>query len=355
MIRQCLLISVIFIIGCNTEEVQQPKQPTLVDTFTITSVEHSENEIEFPAVISAADRTDLSFRKAGEVSVINVKPGDIVKKGDLLAQLEPTDFNLAVQQAQAKFNVADSQFRRSAPLVKKGLLAQSQFDELSAQREMAKVILENAKLQLSFTQLKAPFDGMISRVPVEQFESIQVGQEILDMHRIDRVEIDIQLSDLVFARNRIENRPDNFKIGLRTAAGRQYQATYLEHTTEPDPDSGAYVLSFSMPMPTPPLLDGMAVDLLVNGEMIKVFQSQGVNIPIEAVFNLDGDSSDAAQKYVWLLKESHVYKQRVSIGKVTPSGVRILTGLAVGDTIVTTGVNRLDDQMEVKIKQEASQ
>ncbi len=73
----------------------------------------------FPAVANAADRSHLSFRVAGEVSRVLVKEGDKVIKGDVIATLDPTDYQLDVDNASARFSVVDSQYRRSAPLVKK--------------------------------------------------------------------------------------------------------------------------------------------------------------------------------------------------------------------------------------------
>ena len=134
-----------------------------------------DDNLYFPAIANAADRSHLSFRVAGEVSRVLVKEGDRVVKGDVIAKLDPTDYQLDVDNASARFSVVDSQYRRSAPLVKKGLLAKSQFDEIAAQRQIALAELELAKLRLSFTTLKAPVDGIISRVNVDQFENIKVG------------------------------------------------------------------------------------------------------------------------------------------------------------------------------------
>jgi multidrug efflux pump subunit AcrA (membrane-fusion protein) len=80
-----------------------------------------------------------------------VKEGDKLKKGDVIAELDPTDYKLDVDNASARYSVVNSQFRRSKPLVDKGLLAKSQFDEIAANRQIAFAELQLAKLRLSFT------------------------------------------------------------------------------------------------------------------------------------------------------------------------------------------------------------
>lgn len=128
----------ILLAGCEKPAVE-PR--TIVAPVSVAEVRMAESapQLTFPAVAAAADKSSLSFRVQGEVSFIAVRPGDQVKKGQLLARLDPIDYKLEVDDAQAKFNVADSQYRRSAKLVKQGFLPQSQFDELKLNAELQRL------------------------------------------------------------------------------------------------------------------------------------------------------------------------------------------------------------------------
>lgn len=120
------LISVLFsvstLLGCQPEPVPQPAPLPVISTFTVAKQQLDER-ISFPAVAAAADKATLAFRVPGEIQAINVKAGDRIAQGQVLARLEPTDYRLAVENASARFDVANSQYRRSAPLVEKGMLA----------------------------------------------------------------------------------------------------------------------------------------------------------------------------------------------------------------------------------------
>lgn len=337
--------------GCDRQPVEDR---IIVAPVRVQQVELAESapKLTYPAVAAAADKASLSFRIPGEVIRIDVKPGDRVKKGQLLAQLDPTDYRLEVDDAQAKFSASDSQYRRSAKLVKQGFLAQSQFDELKAQRRIALANLKLAKLRLTFTDLKAPFDGVVSRVPVDAFENIQVGQMIMNIHSADMVDIVIQAPDMIYSQStaiEVEKSGPGATIVLND--GSEYKAFLKEFTTEPDPEAGAFLITLNMPMPEDQfILDGMAVEVKADAQRLKIYRKDEPVIPLAAVFNEDGDPLDKENKYVWVVNSDNtVSKRRIVTDTVVTGGVRLQAGLEVGEVIVTEGGNRLRDGQEVKI------
>jgi len=337
--------------GCEKAQIEerQKVQPVSVNTVVLGD---TAPQLTFPAVAAAADKSSLSFRIQGEVTRITVRPGDFVKKGQLLAQLDPSDYQLEVDDAQAKYNVADSQYRRSAKLVDKGFLAQSQFDELKAQRRIARARLNLAKLKLTFTQLEAPFDGVISRVPIEQFENVQVGQQVMNIHSTQTVDINIQAPDLIYSQSSavdIEESQPGARVLL--SDGTEYRAYLKEFTTEPDPELGSFLVTLSMPMPKDRfILDGMAVEVRADAQKLKIYKKGEAVIPLEAIFNEDGDELSVADKFVWVVNDDQrVSKRRISTDKVVPEGVRLQSGLSEGETIVVAGGNRLRDGQQIEV------
>ncbi|WP_341664540.1 efflux RND transporter periplasmic adaptor subunit [Vibrio sp.] len=314
-----------------------------------------QDSLYFPAVANAAERAPLSFRVSGEVSKLNVKEGDRVKKGDVLAELDPTDYQLDVDNASAKYSVINSQYKRSKPLVAKGLLARSQFDEIAANRLIALSELELAQLRLSFTKLLAPVDGIISRVNLDQFENVQVGQQVVNIHSIDSVEVLIQLPDSLYTNQPEPETLSRIEALVKVPSGNEYPAKIKEFTTEPDPNTGTYTVTLALPMPEQEyILDGMAVEVTTDNYQIGMSRSNGVLIPIEAVFNADGDDIGRDNKFVWLLDENNtVSKQKVTVGKVTKTDLQVVSGLKDQQQVVVAGISRLQEGMEVEvIKQE---
>ncbi len=348
------LLSTLFLVGCGDKAPEKELETPRVRVTSLAGSKVDDN-LYFPAVANAADRSHLSFRVAGEVSSIMVKEGDKVTKGDVIATLDPTDYELDVDNASARFSVVDSQYRRSRPLVDKGLLAKSQFDEIAAQRQIALAELQLAKLRLSFTALKAPVDGIISRVNIDQFENVQVGQHIVNIHSLERVEVLIQLPDRLYVNQPpTEERLTAIKALVRVPSGNEYNATVKEFTTEPDPTTGTFTVTLSLPMPEEEyILDGMAVEVTSKDENVGLDLNLGINVPIEAIFNADGDELGRENKFVWVLNDDNtVSRKQVRAGKASKTSIQILDGLMLKDKVVIAGVSRLRDGMKVEVTQE---
>ncbi|MGB1974640.1 MAG: efflux RND transporter periplasmic adaptor subunit [Vibrio toranzoniae] len=336
--------------ACEDKQVTEVDNTPLVKAVEISVIDFSD-KLYFPAVANAAEKARLSFRVAGEINKLDVKEGERVKAGDIIAELDPTDYQLDVDNAQARYTVINSQYRRSSPLVKKGLLAKSQFDEIAAQRQIAYSELELAKLRLSFTKLRAPVDGIISRVSVDQYENIQVGQQVVNIHSVEDVEVVIQLPDQIYVNQPSEQLLSNVEALVRVPSGNEYTASIKEFTTEPDPSTGTFTVTLALPMPKDDLiLDGMAVDVTSNGRDIGLDLKAGVLIPIEAVFNADGDELTRQNSYVWVLNDDKtVSKQQVVLGKANQKTLQIMKGLEMGQHVVVAGVSRLRDGMTVEV------
>ncbi|UTT84522.1 efflux RND transporter periplasmic adaptor subunit [Vibrio pelagius] len=344
------------LVGCERPEVTSEINVPLVRTMEVQVLDFHD-KLYFPAVANAAEKAHLSFRVAGEINRLTVKEGERVKEGDLIAELDPTDYQLEVDNAQARYTVVNSQYKRSSPLVKKGLLAKSQFDEIAAQRQIAYAELELAKLRLSFTKLRAPVDGIISRVSVDQFENIQVGQQIVNIHSVEDVEVVIQLPDRIYVNQPTETLVSDIRALVRVPSGNEYESRIKEFTTEPDPSTGTFTVTLALPMPKDDLiLDGMAVEVTSYGRDIGLELKAGVLIPIEAVFNADGDPLDNKESYVWVVNDDKtVAKQQIVLGKANQKTLQVIKGLEIGQTIVTAGVSKLRDGMTVEVlSQEAN-
>ncbi|OBT13886.1 efflux transporter periplasmic adaptor subunit [Vibrio sp. UCD-FRSSP16_10] len=344
------------LIGCDKSVIKPIDHVAKVDVLQLGNPEVTDR-LYFPAIAQAALRSHLSFRVSGEITELVVKEGDKVKKGDLLAQLDKRDFQIAVDNAKASYAAINSQYRRSQPLVKKGLLAQSQFDELKAQRSVALVDLKLAQLYLQFTTLTAPTDGIISRVNVDRFENIQVGQQIVNIHSVNDVEVLIQVPDRLFVHQPTQRDLRKVTAKVKTESGSIYDAKIQEFTTEPDPATGTYNLTLIMPMPEQEvILDGMALEVTARSSDAGLNVSVGTDVPLTAVINADGDDLDRAETYVWVLEGDKVRKQQVELGKMRNTTIQIISGLEGAEQIVVKGVSQLRDGSVVKvIKKEAVQ
>lgn len=346
--RSLLLASMgaLALTGCSKPDVDgEVATPSVVVLAIESQGEQTANY--FPAIAKAADLTPISFRIGGEIMTLDVKDGQRVKEGDVLATLDDRDYVINVENAQASYDVVNSQFNRSQPLVEKELLAQSQFDEIRAKRAIAKAELDLAKLRLSFTKLVAPFDSVVSRLDVDNFQTVGPGEFLFNIHKIQNIEVLVQIPDQLVIGNL--NPEVTVNPQVKTASGNIYEADLKEFTSEPDPSTGTYTVTLTMPMPSEEtILDGMALEVTNYASVDDFSMESMVLLPVEAVRSPDNMPIDSSGSHVWVLNDDNtVTKKQVSLGRFHLNEIEITEGVSVDDTVVIAGNAQLRDGMTV--------
>lgn len=298
---------------------------------------------QFPAVVEASEVAQLTFRVAGEVVDLPVKPGTKVERGDIIARLDPTDYQLAVDQAKAQYDLASSQYQRNQNLVKQGLMSDAQFDEIESQLAVAKSNYETAKANLSYTELRAPFAGIVARLPIEKYENVQPKQPIATLQIDNAVDVVIQVPENLFARvnKRLDYEPT---VVFDAAPQERFVAHVKEWDSQADPATNTYEVVFTLPKPQQlNILPGMTAMVIVDLNKVLRQTLAGVIVPSSAVF------TDEKTSYVWQVTDANrVKKVPVTLGNMTNDGLLITDGLEVGMTIVAAGVHQLEEQQQVR-------
>lgn len=137
----------------------------------------------------------ISPKVPARLMVLNVDEGSRVKAGDILAQLEDTDLQQAVTNAQAQSDLAEKELARSQKLAKSGAVSKLALDQAVASAESARAALERAKAELSYLQLVAPEDGTIIRRDGEIGELITVGTPVFWMNGGDKIRIETEVDE----------------------------------------------------------------------------------------------------------------------------------------------------------------
>lgn len=351
MIRSlAIVLSVAALAACSEAPAQQEAAPFVqpVKLFTVGS-NASERFREFPAVIEAAQVAQVAFRVAGEINQFPGQPGVQVKQGDLIAKLDPTDYQLVVDQAQARFELANAQYQRTKNLVDEGVISPQQFDEVKANLEVARANLETAKANLNYTELRAPFAGTIAHIFVENFETVQPQRPIATLQMNDAIDVSINVPEQLFAR--VQRRTD-YQPEVRFAAqpDKTYRATLKEWDSTADPATNTYKVVFTMPAPTDfNVLPGMSATLRVDSAAVSNKPAQGVFVPTSAVFSATTEAPTAPSR-VWVYdpESERVQERRVRTGSVTGDAIEVVEGLHTGEQIVMAGVHALRDGQQVR-------
>ncbi|RUO33517.1 efflux RND transporter periplasmic adaptor subunit [Aliidiomarina sanyensis] len=343
----------VLLAGCRADQhtpTELPLRP--VKVLTVGADEGAEIR-RFPAVVEATQTAHLTFRVGGELQSLPARPGQSVNQGELIAALDPTDYELAVAQARARAELADTQFERLERLLAQNIISQSQFDEARAERQVARANLDTAEANLRYTQLKAPFSGVIANLHVESFENIAPQQPIVTLHVDDMIDVSIQVPERLFAQVRRETdyQPD---IEFDSLPGQIFQGQLREWDRIADPATNTYRVVFTLPKPdTGNILPGMTASVVIDSRQVLPQLADAVRIPIAAVFMPPERPLAAQERMVWVFQPTEgttgiLEMRRVTLGQAASSDVVVVAGLAAGEQIVVAGVHQLRDGQRVR-------
>ncbi|MBR9906922.1 MAG: efflux RND transporter periplasmic adaptor subunit [Gammaproteobacteria bacterium] len=336
--------------GCSPEAAQQAEPPLVQPVKLYTVRDNAGERIRtFPAVVEAAQVAQLAFRVGGEISEFPVKAGHEVAQGDVIAKLDPTDYQLVLDQAQARFELAQAQFSRTENLVEQGVISPQQFDEVKSNLDVARANLETARTNVRYTELRAPFAGTIAHVFVERFETVQPQRPIATLQMGNAIDVSIQVPEGLFARvqRQLDYQPD---VIFAAAPEQRFKATLKEWDSTADPATNTYKVVFTLPTPANlNVLPGMSAVVAVDANAVSQRAEHSLVVPTTALFSPPSESPEQGH-FVWVFdaQSETVQRRQVTVLALTNDGVEISSGLSAGERIVAAGVHALQNGQQVR-------
>ena len=347
----CLPASLL-LVGCDQAPAPQEQAPRLVKLFTVEDPA-SERLREFPARLKATEEAELSFRIGGQLKTLEVRQGQPVKRGQLIASIEDTDQRLRVRDRQASFDLANAQFKRIAQLLERQMISRSEYDQRKAALDSASAALSLARQELDYTRILAPFDGVAANTHVDNFQVVQAKQPIVTLQSGDSLDVLFQMPEnlLTNLRSREDSVGYHPSVILDSLPVREFEAVYKDHSTQPDPKPLTYQVTLSMPRPEElNLLPGMSATVKIDFAKISRNPDNRLLVPVEAVFS--PDSVAAEVKQVWVAREQdgtlRLTARQVEVGQLTRNGIEVLSGIEPGEQIVAVGGAELEEGQAVR-------
>jgi len=155
-----ILSLAIFFSSCTSHKKEHKEVVKYVKVETVKSTNENSNLV-FNGIIKEKSLTSLSFRVGGPLKILNVKPGDFVKKGNLIAAIDKRDYELQLQSTKAQFLQLKGEYSRYKELFEEDKIPANSYEKIESGYLMAKTAFENAENQLKDAELRAPFSGYI--------------------------------------------------------------------------------------------------------------------------------------------------------------------------------------------------
>nr|WP_157037762.1 efflux RND transporter periplasmic adaptor subunit [Photobacterium aquae] len=345
-IAASLSVAVLLLSGCGEEQPQQTVAPVVKPALTEVVSTQTSADLSFNGVVRAAERADLAFRVGGRLTEILVKEGDEVKQGQLLAKLDPRDAQTALASASLELDNTKAEYSRAKAIYEKSqAIAKSDLDTLATRYNLAKNRLAEAKRQLEYTQLKAPFDGIIGRKMVDNHVQIQANSPVLTLHDLSDLEVVINIPDSVMLS---PLRGTQAQAELSAIPGQLFPLALRTYATQADPVTQTYavVLGFD-DLKGFRVLPGMAVKVLpvaAHAENEQMASSSTITVPLTAIV-----PDNQGKQFVWVIGAGNKAEKRyVEVGALVKNRIVIEQHLKPGERVIIAGVSSVREGMEVR-------
>jgi RND family efflux transporter MFP subunit len=341
-------------------EPESAKQPRSVKAMQVVAPSALTSR-SFPGRAEAGQDVNLSFRVAGPLIELPAAVGDKVKQGDLVARIDPTDYQSVVsslegqlQSAQAAANRAQADLDRIEKTFREdpGATTEMALDRARQLRDSTAATVRStgatvagARDQLSYTSLSAPFDGEVVETYVENFETVVPMQLVLRIVDPTRIEFTISVPE-----NQIGYAPyiTSVQVSFDALPGIKVTAVIKEISKEASQATRTYPVTLAMDQPEGvEILPGMAGEALLEAELPEDSVSVGIQIPTTALFAED----DTEKSYVWVIDQATntLERREVQTGELSEFGILIRSGLEAGDWVVVAGASLLSAGEEVSV------
>jgi RND family efflux transporter MFP subunit len=314
---------------------------------------------QFPGVVDAIQRADLSFRIQGKIIEILVREGDMVDKDQLLARLDPTDYQIVLNDRKASYATATANYDRAKKLVAKDAISKVEHDKIRAAYHTAKANLDAAEQDMKYTSLKATFPGYIARRHVENFEEVRRKQTVFTLQDISELEIKVDVPETIMIQLRRAIEPGKVTQPKREmyAVFNQikdvkFPLTTKEVSTTADPNTRTFQATLKMEHPeSHNILPGMTTTVFAEVLPTERGDTVSVLLPVSAVVVDIGKDP-----IVWILDEDTmtVSAKPVTVGDMSTDSITVF-GIDAGQRVVTAGAAFMREGMKVTLLQTGEQ
>ena len=303
---------------------------------------------DFSGMVEAVEYVKLAFRVSGQIIDLPVVEGQRVRKGQLIAAIDPRDISLQYAADKAAYETAAAQVERNKRLLGRQAISVQEYEISVANYQKAKSAYELSSNNMRDTKLTAPFDGSIEKRLVENYQRVNSGEGIVQLVNTQKLRIKFTVPDDYLYLLRAKDV--TFKVVFDTYPDTVFNAKLEEYLDISTAGTGIPVtITIEDPAFNRSLYDvkpGFTCKIKLASDVAPFLEEKLVNIPLSAIFG----ESENQRTYVWVVKDNKVSKREVTVYSPTgEANALISTGVQPGETIVIAGVHQLVDGQTVKV------
>lgn len=324
-------------VGCSSSGNVPTVEPLRVGTLVVESRADINAGI-YVGVIEEENSAALSFPVGGTVARILADEGDRVRKGDLIAELDPTSARQTFEAAKASLEQARDACSRLQQLHDANSLPEIQWIEAQTKLRQAEAAYGIAEKNLNDCNLLAPFSGVVGKRQMAAGETALPGMPVLTLLEIGQVKVRFSVPELEIAAMAADSR---VQVRVPALGDSLRMAGRIEKSAAANPAAHTYDVRALLDNRSGELLPGMVCRVSV----VPSDAVEEIAVPVRAV-QQSGDGG----RYVWLVQGDSVVRRAVCTGRFVDNGIVIASGLRAGERIVVDGMQKIGQGSKVVLQ-----
>lgn len=330
------LLTLLLICSCGDTNKQKDKAPTRVKTVMV-SPESTDNTQTYVGIVEEREGTAVSFTSMGMVKRMPVSEGQIVSKGQLIAEIDDTQARSMLNGAEAQMTQANDALMRYKKLYDNGSLPEVQWVEIQSKVAQAKAQLEIAQKNLADCRLIAPVSGIIGRKQIGVGETALPSQAVVNILDISSVKVKVAIPEAEISHINAQT-PSTIRVD---AINHSFQGGRIEKGVQADALTHTYDIRIHVANNDHKLLPGMVAS--VSFLSMPTQQTEQIILPVTSL-QKKADGS----LFVWTIApDNTAHRTTVNIGHTQGNHVSITSGLQTGQRVVTEGYQKLSEGTKV--------
>jgi membrane fusion protein, multidrug efflux system len=288
------------------------------------------------APIEAHDEAEVVAKVGGEVRQIFVEEGDNVTAGQVLARLDGDRLRLELAQTDANLRKLERDYNRQLELSEKGLVAKGTAENAKFDLDALRAAYDSAKLELSYTEIRAPIAGVVSARHIKVGNTIKPNDPTFRVTNLDPLVAYVHVPEKEFRKLAPAQAVD---IVVDALGGQHFAASIARISPTVDPQTGTFRAEVEVPDPTRHLKPGMFARVNVVYER----RDNALQLPRSAILDADGEQS------VYVVVGGKAEQRRVETGLVNNGWIEVVKGLKGSERVVVVGQAGLKSGTAVKV------
>ena len=342
----CLLL---ILVGCSTEgdsSKDESKQESTEEKGIVVEVAPVSRatiaaSYNGTATLDATAQAQVVAKASGVLLSVLTEEGQPVQAGQVIARLDPDQPRLEVARNEAMLRKLEAEFARSTELFERKLVAADAHERIRYDVETQRAAWDMAKLQLSYTEIRAPISGVVARRMVKQGNLIKINDALFDIVDTARLEAVLNVPEREL-RNMAAGQPVQLRVDAAPGIG--FDGVIDRVSPVVDPASGTFRVVCAFSDATGVLKPGMFGRIDVSFDE----RANALTVPREALIEGEGDVA------VFMVKDGLAVRTPIQPGHVNAKLVEVLAGIAEGERVVTKGKVSLRDGSRISVLGDAS-